>query len=61
MCPTFANDIAWRQVIGTRNRLIHGYLGIKDEVIWDIVQNEIPVLIEQLHPLKKAADKNQIR
>lgn len=57
----FANEIAWRQVIGTRNRLIHGYLGIKDEVVWDIIQNEIPVLIEQLHALKKAADENQIR
>lgn len=58
---SFANDIAWRQVISTRNRLIHGYLGIKDEVVWDIIQNEIPVLIEQLHALKKAADENQIR
>ena len=57
----FANEIAWRQVIGTRNRLIHGYLGIKDEVAWDIIQNEIPELIEQLHALKKAADENQIR
>ena len=57
----FANEIVWRQVIGTRNRLIHGYLGIKDEVVWDIIQNEVPVLIEQLHALKKAADENQIR
>jgi uncharacterized protein with HEPN domain len=58
---TFANDIEWRQVIATRNRLIHGYLGINDNVVWDIIQNEIPVLIEQLHALKKAADENQIR
>lgn len=57
----FAGDIEWRQVIGTRNRLIHGYLGINDDVLWDIIQNEIPVLIEQLHALKKAADENQIR
>lgn len=57
----FAHDIEWRQVIGTRNRLIHGYLGIKNEVVWDIIQNEIPILIEQLHALKKAADENQIR
>lgn len=26
----FADDIDWRQIIGTRNRLIHGYLGIKN-------------------------------
>ena len=57
---SFAADIAWRQIIGTRNRLIHGYLGIKDEVVWDIVQNEIPLLLEQLQALKMAADENRI-
>ena len=57
----FASEINWRQIVGTRNRLVHGYLGIKNEVVWDIIQNEIPVLIEQLYALKKAADENQIR
>ena len=58
--PSFAADIAWRQIAGTRNRLIHGYLGIKDEVVWDIVQNEIPLLLEQLQALKIAADESRI-
>lgn len=57
----FASEINWRQIVGTRNRLVHGYLGIKNEVVWDIIQNEIPVLIEQLYALKKAADENKIR
>lgn len=57
---SFAADIAWRQIAGTRNRLIHGYLGIKDEVVWDIVQNEIPLLLEQLQALKIAADESRI-
>ena len=56
----FADDIVWRQVIGTRNRLIHGYLGIKNEVVWDIIENEIPPLLEQLRALKKAADESRI-
>jgi uncharacterized protein with HEPN domain len=56
----FAGDIAWRQVIGTHNRLIHGYLGIKNEVVWDIIENEIPPLLEQLRALKNAADENRI-
>lgn len=57
----FAVEIDWKQIVATRNRLIHGYLGIKNEVVWDIIQNEIPALIEQLYALKKAADENQIR
>jgi len=58
---TFSSEIDWRQLIGTRNRLVHGYLGINDDIVWDIVRNEIPVLIEQLDALKKAADENKIR
>ena len=57
----FASGIDWRQVIGTRNRLIHGYVGINNDIVWDIIQDEIPVLIEQLYALKNAADENQIR
>jgi uncharacterized protein with HEPN domain len=57
----FASEIDWKQIIATRNRLIHGYLGIKNEVVWDIIQNEIPALIEQLYALKKATDENSIR
>ena len=26
-------EIAWRQIIATRNRLIHGYLGIDDDIL----------------------------
>ncbi len=56
----FASDIAWRQIIGPRNRLIHVYLGIKNEVVWDLIQNEIPQLLEQLQALKTAAGEHRI-
>ena len=29
--------IRWREIIGTRNRIVHAYLGIDDDVVWDIV------------------------
>lgn len=57
----FSGEIDWRQIVGTRNRLVHGYLGINNDIVWDIIQDEIPLLIEQLYALKKAADENQIR
>jgi uncharacterized protein with HEPN domain len=38
----------WRQVIVTRNRLIHGYLGIDNDTLWSITQDDIPVLITGL-------------
>ena len=57
----FASEIDWRQIIGTRNRLVHGYIGINNDIVWDIIQNEIPMLITQLEALIKAANENQIR
>jgi len=33
-------DIPWRLIIATRNRLIHAYLGIDDDTIWSIIQDD---------------------
>ncbi len=33
-----------RNIIGTRNRIIHGYDTISDQLIWSIVQKDLPIL-----------------
>jgi uncharacterized protein with HEPN domain len=48
-----APQIQWRQIIATRNRLIHGYLGIDNDTLWSIVRDDIPVLLPQLVAFKK--------
>jgi uncharacterized protein with HEPN domain len=58
---TIASPINWQQIIGLHDQLIHSYWTIDNCVVWDIIQNEIPVLMEQLEALKKAADENQVR
>lgn len=45
-------QIPWRQVIATRNCLIHGYLGIDNDTLWSIVQDDIPPLLDKLVALK---------
>lgn len=45
--------IPWRQMIATRNRLIHGYLGIDNDTLWSIVQDDIPALLPELRKLKE--------
>ena len=37
--------IKWRQVVAPRNRLAHGYSGLDDDVIWDIIQTDLPDLL----------------
>jgi uncharacterized protein with HEPN domain len=41
-------EIPWRQIIAMRNQLIHAYLGIDLDVVWDVVQVELPLLLQQL-------------
>lgn len=45
--------IPWRQLIATRNRLIHGYLGIDDDTLWSIISDDIPALLLDLRKLKE--------
>ena len=48
------SEVPWRLIIATRNRLIHAYLGIDDDTIWSIIQDDIPDL---LHALEKIRGK----
>ncbi|GED22298.1 HepT-like ribonuclease domain-containing protein [Halomonas halmophila] len=46
------SEIPWRMIIATRNRLIHAYLGIDDDTVWSIIQDNIAQLLEQLKGIK---------
>jgi len=41
-------SIDWRGIIGLRNRVAHVYFGIDLLTIWDIIQNEVPKLRNQM-------------
>lgn len=41
-------QIPWRRIVGTRNRLAHGYDVVDLDILWDIVRNDLPPLIGQL-------------
>lgn len=45
-------EIHWRMIIATRNRLIHGYLGIDDDTLWSIIRDDVPELLPLLKALK---------
>ena len=44
-------DIPWTQIIGMRNRLVHTYFAIQLDIVWKVVQDDLPPLIAQLEPL----------
>lgn len=44
-------DIPWRETRDLRNRLVHEYDRIDLDTLWNVIQNHIPPLIEQLEDL----------
>ena len=42
------NELPWRDIIGMRHMLVHGYFTISPEVLWDVIQNDIPNMIPVL-------------
>ena len=37
-------DIPWNKMAGLRNRIVHDYVGIDQEIVWHIIQNELVAL-----------------
>ena len=48
--PTFQLSNA-RQIIATRNRIIHGYDTVSDEMVWGIVVRHLPLLKQEVNGL----------
>jgi uncharacterized protein with HEPN domain len=41
-------QIPWAQMIGMRNRLIHGYDFVDTDIVWDTARDDLPALVAEL-------------
>ena len=44
-------EIPWSEIVGLRNRLIHGYDEVDFDILWQIVQTDLPPLIDKLEKI----------
>ncbi|MGH8683216.1 MAG: HepT-like ribonuclease domain-containing protein [Burkholderiales bacterium] len=52
--PEFAArhpEIPWREIVGMRHRLIHGYLKVNLATVWEVVERDLPALEPGLRAL----------
>ena len=41
-------SVPWRQIYGLRNRIVHDYEGVNLQLVWQIIQDDLPMLIREL-------------
>ena len=51
-----APEVPWRQIVFTRNKIAHQYFTVKLDVVWNIVRNDLPPLIESMKRLLVTLD-----
>jgi len=52
-------EIQWSEMIGTRHILVHRYFGIDDDLVWEIVESNLPELKRAVGEILREADEDR--
>lgn len=44
-------EIPWRQIIGMRHRIVHDYMRVDEDILWEVVSNDLPALLPHLEQI----------
>lgn len=47
-------EVAWNEIKGMRNKVVHEYFGIDEEILWKTIQNDLPIFKKQIAKLLKS-------
>lgn len=47
-------DVPWSEIIGTRNILVHHYFGIDKDLVWSVIENDLPALKTSIERIIKS-------
>ena len=52
-------QVPWKQMAGTRDKLIHEYFGINLKVLWKAMNKDIPALKPKIEEILRQEDEDQ--
>jgi uncharacterized protein with HEPN domain len=44
-------EVPWTELTGMRHKVVHDYLGVDEDIVWQVVTEDLPQLIETLERL----------
>jgi uncharacterized protein with HEPN domain len=44
-------EVPWANIIGMRHKVVHDYLGVDEDIVWQVVTEDLPRLVAVLEPL----------
>lgn len=44
-------EIPWPIIVGMRHKIVHDYIHVDYETVWETVTNDLPTLVKQLEPI----------
>jgi len=44
-------QIPWREIIGMRHRIVHDYLNVDEDVVWEVIKQDLPPLVLALNEI----------
>jgi len=47
-------QIDWKAIVGMRSKVVHDYLNVDEDIVWDTVLNELPSLVNELERILNA-------
>jgi len=44
-------EIRWADIVGMRHKVVHDYMGVDEDIVWQVVTDDLPALVSALAPL----------
>jgi uncharacterized protein with HEPN domain len=44
-------EIPWRKIVGMRHRIVHDYMQVDEDILWQVVTDDLPSLLPQLEKI----------
>lgn len=50
------SNIPWSKVIGMRHKIVHDYIDVDFDIVWEVVNNDLPKLVTELEKIVSQDD-----